>query len=147
MVNRIIRVLVVLAVTAAAVAVPAAAHAAPSAHHCVQPTLATGFGPLELCMEAVDGRARTEFWSPITLQFTPTGDFFPVARSEIWINQVNSTDGVVAVALGWGVLSTAFGATVYAVQRQGNQGRWGNVNLHTNLFYPSTGWLAVVPTP
>lgn len=146
MVTRLAQVLVVLCVASIVVAVPTAANAeGPSQYNCSLPRLATPYGPLEICTEISDGRGRAVLWSPITTQFSPISEFFPVAASGAFSGFVTATDGVTALYLGDAVLATGYGATVYAVQQWGNLGRWGNVNLHTNLFYPSTGWYAQVP--
>ena len=167
MTQRAVSLVAILGMAAALVTIPGTAHAAApstavsntlasqpvatdhagvqSTPFCPLPYLATGFGPIAQCTEMANIKGRAAYYSPITQGLSPISDFYPLIQAGWLEKDVWATDGVFARARGYAARGTPFGATVFATQYQGNHGRWGNFNLHTQLFYPSSGWLQIVP--
>lgn len=166
MTHGIVRLVAVLGMAVTLVAVPVTAHAAApptavsngftpepvaaagagtqSTPFCPLPYLATAYGPLAQCTEIANVAGRPAYYSPITGGLTPLTDYYPMYTSGWLEKDVWATDGIFAHVRGYAALITGFGAVVFCTQYLGNQGRWGNFNLHTQLFYPSSGWLPVV---
>lgn len=158
-----LRLLAVVATSTALAVLPVQAQAAPApadpspttmviqpsdaretAIYCPYPYLSTGYGPLAQCTQTSGGRARAGFYSPVTGGFSPSTGWRDVVQFGWYERTVTATDGFRGTALGYARLATGYGPVVYATQyRNGtSQARWGNVNLISGLFYPSSGWHA-----
>ncbi|MCK9902510.1 hypothetical protein CC117_16610 [Parafrankia colletiae] len=107
------------------------------------PYLSTAYGPIAHGVQASSGAwgaARPGLYSPLTGGFNPTGSNLAVVNASWGQNwSVASSDGVNAVFCGYVILSSPYGQVVYGVQYSGSQGRWGNFNRSSNLFYPDNG--------
>jgi hypothetical protein len=104
---------------------------------CPLPYLSTGYGPVAQCTVVDGASGRAGFYSPLTRAFSPSTGWLSVHRA-VWYSWNNGT------IRGFASLHTAYGPGVWATQYSGGWGRWGIVNLITNTFYPSSGWMPIV---
>jgi hypothetical protein len=166
MTHKLVRLLAVLGIATALVAVPAAAHAAGAGTqastqdaspqhallfvnglptHCTVPLLDLGYGiSVAQCTQISGIFGRPGIYNAANGQFSSSSPYFQVANANWFSRYVCATDNVCGNVGGFGVLATPYGAAIWVHQYVGNQARWGAWNLHTNLFYPSSGWLNVV---
>ncbi|MGF7235115.1 MAG: hypothetical protein ACQSGP_29000 [Frankia sp.] len=111
--------------------------------------LATGYGAVTHGIKYTDSNGFTAepgFFS----YHNATGTFSPTSGSvqvHSWTDQVTTTvpssDGYSSRFCGWVSLNTAYGPAIYGVQYDNNaaQGRWGNYNMLSKMFYPDgSGW-------
>jgi hypothetical protein len=165
MTHRAVRLVAVLATVAALVTIPSAVqattpHAPPavqptivimplgvspvSSRSCALPYLATPFGPIAQCTEIFSTVAVPGLYSPLTGGFSHGSTYFPIQLRDYYYATVQSTDGFSGIAIGYATLVTTRDLTVWVTQYSGNQGRFGSVNVNTNVFTPSGPWYDVV---
>lgn len=144
MARYVARLLVTLAVVGSVVALPSPAGAASDPPgNCAYLYLSTGYGPLTQCALVFGGVGVAAYYSPFTGQYSPTTGPLTVEVPTPYVLFVMGADGQVGTFSGHTSFITAFGSTVYGAQYDNGRGRFGNVNLITGLFYPSSGWLPV----
>jgi hypothetical protein len=166
MFRRVFRALVAVCAIATLLTVPLHASASPArpaagpsavaAEDCVVPfwgifhprtLLATPFGPGAQAVQWWDrsdiDAARIGIYSPLTGQFQPTTEWWPLLSPNCTTFDALATDGIRAPVVGWGRIRTPFGEAVFATQYFFAFGRWGNYNYETHLFHPSTDWTPV----
>jgi hypothetical protein len=170
---KLVRLLAVLGMAAALVAVPAAAQAADAGTptgsrtaktgastqasaayallyvngvpiHCTVPFVSVPYvGDVAQCTQISGILGRPGLLTGG--QFSASSPYFQVANANWFSGYICADDGGCGSVGGFGVLATPYGATVFATQYSGEYGRWGNWNLHTNKFYPGSGWFRVAP--
>lgn len=109
--------------------------------HFTLPYLMTGYGELAQAI-LIDGtNGRPGLYSPNTRKFTSSSPTYQVAL-EGWFegNNVCAPDNQCGFVKGYAVVGTPYGGAIFSTQFQSGQGRWGAWNIHTGLFYPSSGW-------
>lgn len=114
--------------------------------YCPRPYLATMYAAVAQCTQLSGDQARPGYYSPITRQFRPTTDWMTVADQKWYVRDVLATDGVLAPARGYTVLSTIYGGGVFATQYRDGQARWGIINVIDGRFRPAAqGWQPIGP--
>jgi hypothetical protein len=90
-------------------------------------------------------RAQPGFYSANNRTFNPTNVAASVQSEDAYINWANAaSDGVVGLVCGSRSVNSAYGPVIYGIQFDNGQGRWGNYNLQSHLFYPDgSGWSPV----
>jgi hypothetical protein len=116
---------------------------------CLGPVLQTGFGNLRHCTQINGNQARPGFLSLETGGFSPELGWLPLVIDFQEDETVPSTDGVTARFQGRVIVQTAYGNAIFGTQIRGSgdrqEGRWGNWNIPTNTFSPSSGWVRTTP--
>jgi len=108
------------------------------------PYVNTSYGPVSFGVSVSGATVSTGFASSINGTFSPTGNTFTLNDPNRSIEgRIASSDGWVSDFCGYVAANTLYGAAVFGMQYKSSSGviygRWGNVNLSSQIFYPDQG--------